>query len=394
MDSFYGLEQINRTTLLKVVRLALAADRPLLIMGIPGISKSDTVREIANSDGYALVDWRAGTALPEDLGGILWPDTATKRVDRYMPDVVTSCWKAYEATKQPVILFLDEVNHATQAVQGPLYSLVRERHSAGHQLPPGTRIIAAGNPEGTGSLAEDMSRALLDRFWVVEFAGPSIDEFQAYADKVQMHPAVRGFLADNPTELIAFDPDQHVSPTPRSWADLSIVLKSTDDLELMMQAANGHVGPEAGQRFAAYVEMFGRLPSFADIIQDPEGAKLPEDFAGQYMMGLTLASRVVDFWRVDNGRMMSSTEPNVVATRKQVHAACVWYLTRLMPELQAMTIVSLTKAKINETTMATPSFMVMMSDFRQADPEKNGERYKSLIGRLKGIVDGLSDLEK
>lgn len=91
-QSTTGLELINRDTLVEVMTVALKADRPLLIYGTPGIAKSETVRQVLNDQGYVMADFRFGNIPPEDLAGIAWPNQETKRVERYMPDVIAKCW--------------------------------------------------------------------------------------------------------------------------------------------------------------------------------------------------------------------------------------------------------------------------------------------------------------
>ncbi|PZO72299.1 MAG: hypothetical protein DI640_13070 [Sphingomonas taxi] len=381
--SLTGLEPINRNALVATINLAIRADRPLLILGSPGISKSVTVRAGLEAAGYAMVDTRPGNIPPEDFAGIGWPDHETKRVERYMPDIVAKCWAVHEATGKPVGLFIDEINHAGQQVQGPLYSIVLDRQSAGYPLPPGTRIIAAGNPEGTGSISEEMSRALLDRFWVVEFAGPTPDEYDAYAAAAGIHPIIRAFLQDNPTQLNAFDPDEQVSPTPRSWTDLSSVLKETSDLGEMMQAANGHVGAELGHQFAAYVEMFGQLPRFSDVVADPAAALVPDRFAARYMTGLSLVSGMTQFWQAEDGRYVKSKDKDDVAARKEIHTAVLAYMLRLPTEIQItfLTTLQQTKLDVGENVTGAAYVPTMFSDFALADV-KNSAAYKELAATM------------
>ena len=244
-----------------------------------------------------------------------------------------------------------------------------------------------------------MSRALLDRFWVVEFAGPTLAEFADYGARVRMHPAIRGFLEEHPDQLLAFDPEAHVSPTPRSWADLSLVLRNTSDLPLMMQAASGHVGPETGQLFAAYVEMYGQLPRFDDVVQDPENAKLPTSFAGQYMMALSLVARLVDFWEMEDGRYLTSTADADRAVRAQVHNAVVTYMLRLPAELQMTMLTGFAAININpqkggaagNSWNAAAAMQKLMSDFRTAKPE-NAEAYKQLTATMGTMSKALATM--
>lgn len=368
MTDMTNIHELDRGNLLNMINLSLVSDEPLLIFGTPGIGKSDTVREVSFANGYEMLDVRAGNIPPEDFAGIAWPEKDTGRVKRLMPDVIAAAWAKHEASGKPVVIFLDEINHTPLAAQGALYSLVLDREAAGYELPPETRIIAAGNPEGTGSISEEMSRALLDRFALVTFAGPSNDEFDVYAGAIKMNPIVRAFLKDNPDMLNKFDPDEQVSPTPRSWSRLANMLENCDNDSMKMRAAHSVVGAEAAFKINAFIEMFGKVPTFDEIVANAEKAKLPRQMSAQYMAGMVVANRLATLWTTrdpESGEFIAEAQTGTdrANTRAVIHKAVGTYLARLPVEIRAMAVASLINTKSGITGQpAVTEFVQLMKE--------------------------------
>lgn len=349
-DTNNSIHSVTRTELLDLINLSITADEPLLIFGSPGIGKSETVHEIAAKHNYKVLDVRAGNIPPEDFAGIAWPEKETGEVKRLCPDVISAANQMKrDNPDQNVLIFLDEINHTPSAGQGALYSIVLDRMAAGYKLPENTRIVAAGNPEGTGSISEEMSRALLDRFMVVDYTGPTADEFNDYATKVRLNPIVRAFLYENPGLLNKFDPDMDVSPTPRSWSRLGNLLDYAQTDAIKMRAANSVVGSEAAFMLNAFIEMYGKVPTFEEIIQDPAGCKLPGQFSAQYMTGLMLANKLPHVWATTgaNGKplVQADKDSDDATTRKTIHKAIATYLMRMKVEVQATTVAVINQSR-------------------------------------------------
>lgn len=343
-------ENINRETLVDAIKLSIAADEPILIFGPPGAGKSDTVRAAATACDMVSMDVRAGNIPPEDFAGIGWPDKETGRVVRMMPDIISSAWKMHEETGKAVVIFFDEINHAPLAGQGALYSIVLDRHAANYALPPETRIVAAGNPEGSGSISEAMSRALLDRFFVVNYEGPSPEEFDKFMTETRVNPIVRAFLAENPAMISDFDPDVDVSATPRSWVKLGRLLDNTDSDAMKLRAAQGVVGHAAALQLHAFIEMWGKIPTFNQIVADAAKAKVPNGFSGQYMTAVMLNNKLPAVWSAKaKGSETSFAEAEVgneaANTRKAIHKAVGSYIMRLSDEVRAMFIANLANSR-------------------------------------------------
>lgn len=129
---------------------------PLMIWGAFGIGKSAVMREVAklqaekrgliftedwdkiNVEGYfVLVDMRLSQLDPSDTKGIPDLDRATQSSVWYIPKWFPKLGNG--------IIFFDEVNLATEAVQNTCYQIINDRELAGNKLPEGYNVIMAGN---------------------------------------------------------------------------------------------------------------------------------------------------------------------------------------------------------------------------------------------------------
>ena len=90
--------------------------RPVFLWGPPGVGKSDIISQITdNLNGY-MIDLRLGQMDPTDIRGIPFFNKEAGKMDWAPPIELPD---AELAEEYPVIvLFLDEMNSATPAVQG------------------------------------------------------------------------------------------------------------------------------------------------------------------------------------------------------------------------------------------------------------------------------------
>ena len=202
----------------------LPASQAVLIRGPHGIGKSNLVAQIAadvyvaGSDtlGLPLIDRRLAQMTEGDIIGL--PELVDG-VTRFCP----VDW-LLRACREPVLLFLDEINRATIEVQQCAFQLVLDRELNGNQLHPETRIFCAINASAEYQV-NDMDPALLDRFWTVDLE-PTTADWIAWAEDNEIDPVVVDFIRQNPAHLRhagEIEPGK-IYPTPRSYEKLDRAL--------------------------------------------------------------------------------------------------------------------------------------------------------------------------
>ncbi len=280
---------IDFKTFGSVVPHVARVKKPVLIRGRHGVGKSETVYQFAASvdktmpDMYnsalPVVERRASQMTEGDLIGLPSLDGGVTKWNP--PD-----WFKLACDK-PVVLFLDEVDRATQEVRQGIFELTDSRKLNGWHLHPKTLIFAAvnGGVHGSQYQVGEMDPAELDR-WTVFDVEPSVEDWLDHA-KDKVHNIVWDFINQNRTHLehkAEFEPSK-VYPSRRSWFRLNECLTNAklfeyDDsnkiasLGMIYELATAFVGTEAAVALRDHASKFERQVTVEDILVKGDFKKL------------------------------------------------------------------------------------------------------------------------
>jgi hypothetical protein len=252
-------------------------DQAILLKGIHGIGKSESIKSSMEELGYRMVTLFLGQAA--DAGDIVGlPDKRTIKMkytdengvekfdDVNVTDFNPPKWWPFDMSEK-VIIFLDEINRGKPEIMQCIMDMVLNRKLNGRMLPPMTRIIAAMNPVDDGYYqVEELDPALLDRFNVYDFT-PSHEEWISWAsDNDRVHPIVVGFISKH-TEML--DPPSSketkagdVNPSRRSWVRVSNIIKRDPTIlsgnrTTLKNTLFGVIGIRCASAFDKYVAEVG-----------------------------------------------------------------------------------------------------------------------------------------
>lgn len=303
---------MNLNETLKVLDRALDLGLPLMLWGPPGVGKSSLVAATARARGLRLEDVRLAQLDAADLRGIPVPDREARRVDWFPP--------SFLPREGEGLLFLDELDKASNLVKNAALQLVLDRRLGDYILPEGWRIVCAGNREEDNAFAAPLGAALANRLLHVEVE-PDPDTWQAWARARELHPDLRAFLRFRP-ELLYKQTGEYAFPSPRSWEAASRLLAAAREEEApaLVGAA---VGPSAAAEFSAWRKLYRGV--------DPEAVlagrlpRLPDEDAGlRYAVVLSVAALL-------SRRALKNTEVSGLSALLQA----------LSPELRALLFRSL-----------------------------------------------------
>ncbi len=244
--------------------------RPLLLIGPPGIGKTAIVRQISRENGIPLVAYamthhtrQSAIGLPfisqKEYAGQL------RAVTEYtMSEIVSAVYDAMESTgKKSGILFLDEINCVSETLAPVMLQLLQNKTFGSHPLPEDWVIVAAGNPPEYNKSVRDLDMATLDRVKNMEISA-DLAVWQDYARERSVHPAIRTYLTVYPDHFysITNTPRGQLFVTARGWEDLSSILLSYEDAgeevdaEFFLQYLQND---EIARSFALYYDLFRRF---------------------------------------------------------------------------------------------------------------------------------------
>ena len=237
--------------------------RPILLMGPPGVGKTQIMEQIAQECDIALVAYtithhtrQSAVGLPfireRNYGG------RTRSVTEYtMSEIIASVYAAMERTgKKNGILFIDEINCVSETLAPTMLQFLQCKTFGNQAVPGGWVIVAAGNPPEYNKSVREFDLVTLDRVRRIDIE-PKLSVWQDYARAHRLHPAVTAYLELRPQHFykIENDVDGVQFVTARGWEDLSAYLQAADKLALPVD--EGVIGqylrhPEVARDFAAY----------------------------------------------------------------------------------------------------------------------------------------------
>jgi hypothetical protein len=251
---------------------ALCADIPALIWGQPGVGKSDTVNDAAKEMGLPVIDLRAAQLDPVDVRGV--PSVIDGRTKWNVP--------LFLPADGTGLLFFDELPAATMTVQSALLQLVLDRAVGDYKLPPGWRIVAAGNRKEDGAGIGKFNAALADRFVHFDYE-PDLNDWIDWAGLNGIDPRIIAFIQTFPKHLNDWDTKRQINATPRSWGYIDRAIKA-NDLGTFHLMSPGIVGPGIAAELNAFLRMTEAMARYEDIIADPVNVEIPNDLSVKYAL--------------------------------------------------------------------------------------------------------------
>ena len=243
------------------IRICMDSKQPVMLWGPPGVGKSDAIRQIGEEQKRPVIDLRLSLLNPVDIRGV---PVAIDGITRWWaPGFLPRSGEESENS----ILFLDEVNLASQAVQSATYQLVLDRKVGEYVLPKGVDIIAAGNRGTDHANVFGMSSALRNRFIHYEVI-PDLDEWKDWALKNGIRMEIVSYLNNKPTHLFFFDPKAHIRqfPTPRSWVFASRILDRLPSTDGAAKLLSGALGSGVATEFAGFLRVIDKIPSAEAVV--------------------------------------------------------------------------------------------------------------------------------
>ena len=221
-------------------KIPLVCQRPMLLMGPPGIGKTAIMKQIAREEKIGLVEYtlthhtrQSAVGLPilkkKNFGGKEYTVT-----EYTMSEIIASVYQCMEQQQvSEGILFLDEINCVSETLAPTMLQFLQNKTFGTHRLPPGWVIVAAGNPERYNKSVREFDMVTLDRVRSMEIQA-DYKVWRAYAQKRQIHTAVLAYLDLKQENFYQIREKQEGScfVTARGWEDLSRILQVYEELEI------------------------------------------------------------------------------------------------------------------------------------------------------------------
>lgn len=250
--------------------------RPVLLMGPPGIGKTAVIRQVARELGINLVSYTITHHTRQSaigLPGIVHRtfDGRDYAVTEYtMSEIIASVYEQIERSGvREGILFLDEINCVSETLAPTMLQFLQFKTFGTHKVPDGFVIVTAGNPPEYNTSVREFDVVTLDRLRRIDIDA-DLPAFREYAYRNGVHGAIMGYLEIHKDRFyqVQADTGRKCFVTARGWEDLSDALRTYEKLGLPV--TNALMGqylqdPETADDFALYYELYHKYESFYQI---------------------------------------------------------------------------------------------------------------------------------
>jgi hypothetical protein len=332
---------INIPSMQEVVReIVIGENEPCWFHGEPGCGKSEGMNAAVEAEDAQLIDFRLGQYDTVDFRGYPDVDRTNNTTVWYMASTLPFVGNPKFDPDQKKVIFFDEADHGTEAVQGICYQLMQERRVGEHHLQPNTFICSAGNRKADKGVGGRSFKPLNNRNTHFE-VGPDAKVWCNWGLKQERIPGeLIAFMHFREPLISNFDPKspEPAFATPRTWEKVGKYLTNPKLSEGVRNASiEGAVGVAASAELIGFLKVIDKMPSIEDIERNPKG--------------IDISSQPEVRWAVSVGIA------GAMAARPESTPAFHQYLERLDPEFGILAWQL--GVRKNEALIGTDQFIAM-----------------------------------
>ncbi|MBC9909103.1 ATP-binding protein [Chitinophaga varians] len=263
---------------------------PALIVGRPGIGKTDIVKNAATSAGAFLIHSHPVVSDPTDYKGLPFPkDNGTAQFLPYgeLSEIIK--------TKKKTIYFIDDLGQASPGVQAACMQLILGRRINGHLISDWVTFIAATNRREDMAAVTGILEPVKSRFSIVKL-DVDIDDWIQWALSNNMPVELIAFIRFRPDLLNGFAPSRDItnSVSPRTIATVGKQQAAGLPPKYEFEAFAGIAGEAFAIEYKGFLQLFRQIPSLEDILKHPNTAPIPKDPGVIYALTIALAHQATD----------------------------------------------------------------------------------------------------
>lgn len=283
--------ELKPSDVARVLKGVIGIRKPLLIVGAPGVGKSDVVAQACDATQHDLIISHPVVSDPTDYKGMPFP-VPERGIAEFLP--FGDLCRVLDA-ERPTVWFLDDIGQAPPAVQAALMQPMLARAINGKRLPEHVTVVGASNRRQDRAGVSGLLEPVKSRFMSILHMRADLDDWKSWAYMHGVQPEVLGLLSFRPDLLHQFVPTADLvnSPCPRTWAHASQVLSLKLSADVEQAVLAGAVGEGAAAELAAYAAVYRDLPDLDEVIAKPEKAPIYSDKQAniQWALCVGLATR-------------------------------------------------------------------------------------------------------
>lgn len=263
-------------------RIPVVRQRPIFLLGSPGIGKTAIMEQIAQELSIALVSYSMTHHTRQSALGLPFITHKNYKgmefdISEYtMSEIIASIYEVMEHSGiEQGILFLDEINCVSETLAPSMLQFLQYKVFGKHKVPEGWAIVTAGNPPEYNKSVREFDIVTMDRMKLVEVEA-DYPTWKEYALKQGIHNAVTTYLDMKKNDFYRVETNiggkSYV--TARGWEDLSATMLLceeegiTVDETLVGQYLHNE---KIVKEFTAYYELYNKYKKDYKVEEILEG---------------------------------------------------------------------------------------------------------------------------
>ena len=248
-------------------RIPVVRQRPIFLLGAPGIGKTAVMEQIAQELGIAIVSYSMTHHTRQSALGL--PFIAHKEYEGLSYDVSEYTMSEIIATIYDVmqdsgiregILFLDEINCVSETLAPSMLQFLQYKVFGRHKVPDGWVIVTAGNPPEYNKSVREFDIVTLDRMKILEVEA-DYAVWKEYAKDRNLHTAITNYLDLKKEDFYQVETTVRGKNyiTARGWEDLStmILLYEEEGMKVEESLVEQYLrNPRVVKEFTAYYDLY------------------------------------------------------------------------------------------------------------------------------------------
>lgn len=250
-------------------RVPVVRQRPIFLLGAPGIGKTAIMEQIAQELGIALVAYSMTHHTRQSALGLPFIEKKIYGGQEYsvseytMSEIIASIYDTMEKSGvKEGILFLDEINCVSETLAPSMLQFLQYKTFGRHKVPDGWVIVTAGNPPEYNKSVREFDVVTMDRLKVLPVEA-DYRIWKEYAVERGVHGAVLNYLDLKKEHFYVMEMTTagRSYVTARGWEDLSEILKLYEEEELKVEESlvEQYVrNPKVVKEFTAYYDLYNK----------------------------------------------------------------------------------------------------------------------------------------